>query len=44
MHVTSYTEEEMNPKLKNLISKLSDQYNEYKGVYDFPIKNKSTTY
>ena len=50
MDVISYAKEEIdsefirkfkkNPQLTKYISKLSDQYNEYKGKYVFPTKYK----
>ena len=34
---------ENDPEINLFISKLSDQYNEYKGSFQFPMELKSTT-
>ena len=48
MDIISYNEFELetklskNPRLARYIAKLSDQYNQYKGIYDYPTRFKST--
>ena len=48
MDIISYNEFELetklskNPRLARYIAKLSDQYNQYKGMYDYPTRFKST--
>ena len=40
MHVTSYDEHEIDPKLSRFVEKLSSDYNDFKGAPIFPLEVK----
>ena len=43
MYITSYDRSDMDPSLRLFVSKLSEQYNNYKKAYKFPSKYKSNS-